>query len=123
MCHSSRTTLACLGRRHTAFRKPAGEGYGLTFMIEQYKGARLVGHSGSIPYFHSRFYMIPDAGVAVIAVANCMAGFQGIINTIFDQLLGLENQAIIDQIAAGLTAALIHASDRVSVWHVPLHQA
>jgi hypothetical protein len=72
---------------HTTFRKPAGEGYGLTFMIEQYKGVRLIGHSGSIPYFHSRLYLVPDAGVAVIAVANCMAGFQRIINSAFDQLL------------------------------------
>src|SRR5262249_28816969 len=74
---------------HTAFPKPDGEGYGFTFMIEHYKGVRLVSHSGSIPYFHSRFYMAPDAGIAVIAVANCMAGVQHIINTAFDQLLDL----------------------------------
>ena len=80
-------SVALMHAAHTAFRKPAGEGYGLTFMIEQYKGVRLVGHSGSIPYFHSRLYLVPDAGVAVIAVANCMAGFQQVINNVLDQLL------------------------------------
>jgi CubicO group peptidase (beta-lactamase class C family) len=82
-------SVALMHSAHTAFRKPAGEGYGLTFMIEQYKGVRLVGHSGSIPYFHSRFYLVPDADVAVIAVANCMAGFQQVINNVLDQLLDL----------------------------------
>ena len=80
-------SVALMHSAHTTFRKPAGEGYGLTFMIEQYKGVRLVGHSGSIPYFHSRFYLVPDVGVAVIALANCMAGFQRNINIVLDQLL------------------------------------
>jgi CubicO group peptidase (beta-lactamase class C family) len=74
---------------HTSFPRPAGEGYGFTFMIERYKGVRLVGHSGSIPYFHSRFYLAPEVGIGVIAVANCMAGFQRVVDLAFDQLLDL----------------------------------
>src|SRR5262249_17217258 len=85
-------SVALMHTAHTAFRKPAGEGYGLTFMIEQYKGVRLVGHSGSIPYFRSRLYMLPEAGAAVIALANCMAGFQQIIAHVFDQLFGLAEE-------------------------------
>jgi CubicO group peptidase (beta-lactamase class C family) len=82
-------SVSLMQMAHSAFPKPEGEGYGFAFMIERYKGARLVGHSGSIPYFHSRFYMAPDAGVAVIAVANCMAGYQRIVNLALDQILDL----------------------------------
>jgi len=85
-------SVALMHTAHTAFRKPAGEGYGLTFMIEQYRGVRLVGHSGSIPYFHSRLYLAPDAGVAVIAVANCVTGFQQVINNVFDQLFDFTSE-------------------------------
>jgi len=37
--------------------------------------------------------------------------------------LGLEDEAIVDPIGAGLATALIHACDRLGARHVPLHQA
>ena len=71
-------------------------GYGLTFGTENYKGQRVIGHTGGISSFISRFSMIPAEGAAVILLFNRIAAdfdSDRIINTLFDQLLNLPEEA------------------------------
>ncbi len=69
----------------------AGTGYGLTFGVDTYKGLRRVGHDGGISTFVSRFDMLLDESVAVIMLFNRGSmefDSEGIVNSIFDELLG-----------------------------------
>ena len=72
-----------------------GSGYGLTLGSGTYKGVRRVGHGGGISTFVSTFDMVPEAGVAVIAMAN--RGDEAfkmgkVIDGILDQLLDLPQE-------------------------------
>ena len=72
-----------------------GTGYGLTFGVDTYKELRRVGHDGGISTFVSRFDMLPDEDVAVIMLFNRGSmefESEGIVNSIFDELLGLPEE-------------------------------
>src|SRR6266568_4860568 len=72
-----------------------GTGYGLTFGVDTYKGLRRVGHDGGISTFVSGFDMLPDESVAVIMLFNRGSmefDSEGIVNSIFDELLGLPEE-------------------------------
>jgi CubicO group peptidase (beta-lactamase class C family) len=68
-------------------------GYGLCFRSYDYKGVRLIGHNGAIGKYGGWFWLHPPSKSAVIMLVNRAPQFWGagaaIVNSIFDQLLGL----------------------------------
>ncbi len=72
--------------------------YGLGFHVDCYKGVRRVGHNGGIQGYGSRFYLAPDAGMAVIMIYNRAFQFaahaEAIVNYIFDGLLDLPETVV-----------------------------
>jgi CubicO group peptidase (beta-lactamase class C family) len=69
------------------------DGYhGLTFFLRRYHDMLRVSHGGAICTFGARLDMIPEAGVAVIALFNRLTdelGIDATINRILNELLGL----------------------------------
>ena len=68
------------------------EEYGLTFFTSQYKGVRRVGHAGGMTSHFTILEMVPEFGVAIIAVGSRLSSefISGeFINRILDQLLDL----------------------------------
>lgn len=70
-------------------------GYGLTLSSMTYKGVRRVGHGGGISTFVTTFDMVPEAGVAVISMANRLDEkfkMSEIVDGILDHLLDLPQE-------------------------------
>jgi CubicO group peptidase (beta-lactamase class C family) len=67
-------------------------GYGLAADVISYRGHRLVNHGGNLHGFCSNVYLAPEAGAAVVVLANAHgAGIRTSLPLqIFDQILGLE---------------------------------
>jgi CubicO group peptidase (beta-lactamase class C family) len=65
-------------------------GYGLGFGIRDYRGRKLLTHTGGLPGYVSRVAMVPDlkAGVAVLTNAESTPAFDAIVNRVLDQFLG-----------------------------------
>jgi CubicO group peptidase (beta-lactamase class C family) len=69
-----------------------GAGYGLTLGISQYKGVRLVGHGGLMSTHFTLLTMVPDSGIAIIAMGNRWSikfASGEFMNGLLDQLLNL----------------------------------
>jgi len=65
-------------------------GYGLGFGLREYRGHKLVQHTGSLPGYVSRVAMIPDAGVGVAVLTNqeSRAAYDALVYLILDHYLG-----------------------------------
>ena len=65
-------------------------GYALGLAIREYRGHRLVAHTGGLPGYVSRVAMIPDVGVGVAVLTNQESGeaFESIALRILDHYLG-----------------------------------
>ena len=70
--------------------RPNFSGYGLGFQLRDYRGHKLVSHTGGLPGYVSRVAMIPDAhlGVAVLTSQESGAAFESIVNHVLDTYLG-----------------------------------
>jgi len=70
--------------------KPSFNGYALGFGIRDYRGHKIVAHTGGLPGYVSRVAMIPDvnAGVAVLTNQESGAAFDSIAFYILDHYLG-----------------------------------
>ncbi|MBD1877719.1 serine hydrolase domain-containing protein [Coleofasciculus sp. FACHB-T130] len=100
-------SVAQMQTLHADWYTAEGAGYGLTFMVDPYKGIRRIGHNGAISSFGSWFLMVPEADVAVSLVFNRRApdfAAYKIVNRIFDELLNLPKQAPKPQAIAPDTA-------------------
>src|SRR4051812_12682318 len=89
-------------------------GYGLGFDIRDYRGHKLVMHSGGLPGYVSRVMMIPDLNVGVAVLTNQESGeaFDAIALHVLDHALGVPEFDWIDgytrtqaRAAAGIAAA------------------
>src|SRR3954466_6920673 len=89
-------------------------GYGLGFDIRDYRGHKLVMHSGGLPGYVSRVMMIPDLNVGVAVLTNQESGeaFDAIALHVLDHVLGVAEFDWIDgytrtqaRAAAGIAAA------------------
>src|SRR3954469_7740933 len=89
-------------------------GYGLGFDIRDYRGHKLVMHSGGLPGYVSRVMMIPDLNVGVAVLTNQESGeaFDAIAFHVLDHVLGVPAFDWIDgyakvqaRAAAGIAAA------------------
>jgi CubicO group peptidase (beta-lactamase class C family) len=65
-------------------------GYGLGFGVRDYRGHKLVTHTGGLPGYVSRVAMIPDVNVGVVVLTNQESGaaFDSITFRILDHYLG-----------------------------------
>jgi CubicO group peptidase (beta-lactamase class C family) len=70
--------------------RPGFSGYGLGFGLRDYRGHKLVTHTGGLPGYVSKVAMIPDAGVGIAILTNqeSTAAFDAIANHILDAYLG-----------------------------------
>ena len=70
--------------------RPNFNGYGLGFQLRDYRGRKLVTHTGGLPGYVSRVAMIPDArlGVAVLTNQESGAAFESIVSHVLDAYLG-----------------------------------
>lgn len=71
--------------------RTAFSGYGLGFRLLEYRGHKLVTHTGGLPGYVSRVAMIPDRkiGVAVLTNQESGAAFNAIAYHVLDALLGV----------------------------------
>jgi CubicO group peptidase (beta-lactamase class C family) len=69
---------------------PNFNGYGLGFGLRDYRGRKLVTHTGGLPGYVSKVAMIPEArlGVAVLTNQESTAAFESIASHILDSYLG-----------------------------------
>jgi CubicO group peptidase (beta-lactamase class C family) len=106
----ARRRLAAVLRRHleaadrhrdadSDWRRPSGEmaalkmhfhGYALGFDVRDYRGHKVIMHTGGLPGFVSRVAMIPDLGVGVAVLTNQESGaaFESIAFHVLDHYLG-----------------------------------
>jgi CubicO group peptidase (beta-lactamase class C family) len=70
--------------------RPNFNGYGLGFQLRDYRGRKLVTHTGGLPGYVSRVAMIPEArlGVAVLTNQESGAAFESIVSHVLDAYLG-----------------------------------
>ncbi|UVI33093.1 serine hydrolase domain-containing protein [Paenibacillus spongiae] len=63
---------------------------GLSWFIGEYKGFRIVSHSGMDTGFQSKLILLPDTGIAVAVMTNCdYVWLNSVYTAILDSLLGL----------------------------------
>src|SRR2546425_1181949 len=91
-------------------------GYALGFGIRDYRGHKLVAHTGGLPGYVSRVAMIPDVNVGVVVLTNQESGeaFDSIAFHILDQYLGAPTFDWIDgfQTRQARNASTTAAADR-----------
>lgn len=66
----SSETVAEMQQRQVEFYTPAGDGYGLAFVTERYKGLRRVKHGGMIGSYGSLFVLAPERRLGFAALYN-----------------------------------------------------
>jgi CubicO group peptidase (beta-lactamase class C family) len=71
-------------------RRHSFGGYGLGFFLSDYRGLKLVTHTGGLPGYVSRVAMIPDKKLGVVVLTNAESGaaFDVIAWTVLDYYLG-----------------------------------
>jgi len=70
--------------------RPSFNGYGLGFHLRDYRGHKLVTHTGGLPGYVSKVAMIPDIqlGIAILTNQESGAAFDSLANSIMDAYLG-----------------------------------
>jgi CubicO group peptidase (beta-lactamase class C family) len=70
--------------------RPNFSGYGLGLVLRDYRGRKLVSHTGGLPGYVSKVAMIPDAqlGVAVLTNQESDYAFEAIVEHVLDAYLG-----------------------------------
>ena len=79
--------------------RPAFNGYGLGLGVRDYRGHKLLTHTGGLPGYVSKVAMIPDArlGIAILTNQESGAAFEAIADHVMDAYLGAQTS---DWIAA-----------------------
>jgi CubicO group peptidase (beta-lactamase class C family) len=88
-----------------AHLRPNFNGYGLGFDLSDYRGRKLVTHTGGLPGYVSRLAMIPELrlGVAVLTNQESTTAFDAIAWRVLDHFLGaapVDYPAIYERLAA-----------------------
>jgi CubicO group peptidase (beta-lactamase class C family) len=70
--------------------RPRFSGYGMGWFLRDYKGRKLVGHSGGVAGFVTRVAMVPEENLGVVILTNAEEGyaFESILYHILDGYLG-----------------------------------
>lgn len=82
---------------------------GCSWFMGEYKGERVLSHSGRDTGFRSDFLLLPDIGSAVILMCNAdHVGLQVLKRTLMDIILGEEPEDIPYAIARPLAEVMVH---------------
>ncbi len=66
-------------------------GYGMGWLVGQYRGHRVVEHNGGVDGFLADCMLLPDDGIGVVVLTNCWSGLgPAVAYRAFDDLLGLD---------------------------------
>jgi CubicO group peptidase (beta-lactamase class C family) len=70
--------------------QPNFNGYGLGFVLRDYRGHKLVTHTGGLPGYVSKVAMVPDVGLGIAILTNQESdtAFESIAERILDHYLG-----------------------------------
>ncbi len=82
-------------------------GYGQGWMLSDYRGERLVWHTGGWPGMVSRLTLVPDRGIGIIVLTNQEAGaaFNAVTYSALDLLLGEDAHDWVDAYAKAVAKA------------------
>jgi len=74
-----------------AFSRPSFQGYALGFNVRDYRGVKMVTHTGGLPGYLSQLTMLPDQKVGVVVLTNMESGgaFNSITRRVLDHDLGV----------------------------------
>lgn len=93
----SANAVAEMRRLHVELMTLDGRGYGLGMRVRQYKGLRLVGHNGAIAKYGGLWWLVPEAGIAVVMLMNRAPNAWGaadrLLTSLLDDLLELPEPA------------------------------
>ena len=93
-------------------------GYGLGFNVQDYRGRKMVTHTGGLPGFVSRIAMIPDTKLGIAVFTNQESGyaFNAIVNYILDAYLEAQDTDWLEAytISANASAAWVAAIEAQS---------
>jgi CubicO group peptidase (beta-lactamase class C family) len=72
--------------------QPQFRGYALGFRVQDYRGHKLVSHTGELPGYMSRLAMVPDMKLGVVVLTNQEIGaaYQSIVTYVLDRYLEVE---------------------------------
>jgi hypothetical protein len=75
---------------HLAALKANFSAYGFGWGLTDYRGKKVVSHTGGLPGYVSRVALIPDLNLGVVVLTNQESGgaFQSIVYHVFDHYLG-----------------------------------
>jgi len=77
------------------------QGYGLGFLLREYRGRQVVYHSGEVPGYFSHLYLLPDARVGVAVLTNAETPLShALAMTVVDALIGAEPSDWVDGMLA-----------------------
>ena len=95
-----------------AVLRPNFRGYGLGFVIQDYRGHKVVTHTGGLPGYVSRLMMVPNMKLGIVVLTNQEAGaaFQAITYHILDYYMGTPD---VDWVAA-YEAVLVRRDQRLA---------
>ena len=94
--------------------RPTFNGYGLGLGLRDYRGHKLVTHTGGLPGYVSKVALVPDAqlGIAILTNQESTRAFDAIANHVIDAYLGVQGpdwlaayQALEKRAAAGTAQA------------------
>ena len=70
--------------------------YGLGWGLTDYRGKKVVSHTGGLPGYVSRVALIPDLKLGVVVLTNQESGgaFQSIVYRVFDYYLGAPDNGL-----------------------------
>lgn len=83
----SANAVAEMRRLHVELMTLDGRGYGLGMRVRQYKGLRLVGHNGAIAKYGGLWWLVPEAGIAVVMLMNRAPNAWGVADRLLTSLL------------------------------------
>jgi len=110
------------------------QGYGLGFFLRDYRGLKMVTHTGGLPGYVSLLMMLPDRKLGVVVLTNQESGaaFQAIGLHVLDYYLGappfdwlagyVRRMAYADSVDAAENAATTAARDSTSKPSLPLER-
>ena len=79
-----------MGPEELKATRPQLAGYGLGWFLRDYKGRKLVGHSGGVAGFVTRVLMVPEENLGVIILTNAEQdfAFEAVLYHVLDSYLG-----------------------------------
>lgn len=117
----SSSTLALVHAPHIThpedrtFAESTRFGYGMGWRVGQYRGRRIVEHSGGVDGFLADCMVLPDDGIGVVVLTNCWSEMgPAIAFRIFDELLALEPIDWLDRLKGRFDAMTTGAQQAIA---------